>query len=102
MTPMSIGAVDAILVHSQTGEPGDGKIFIIDLAEAIRVRTGERGTEVLAGASFRTRTADGNRTPCAAAPRPRSDESGRGRAPLATRVASVRVARQSIIRGEFP
>lgn len=40
--------VATILEHSQTGEPGDGKIFIIDIAEAVRVRTGERGPIVLA------------------------------------------------------
>lgn len=40
-------AVDVILELSHTGEPGDGKIFIIDLEDAIRVRTGERGPIVL-------------------------------------------------------
>jgi nitrogen regulatory protein PII len=41
-------AVDAILELAHTGEPGDGKIFVFDIADAIRVRTGERGTVVLA------------------------------------------------------
>ena len=41
-------ALSAILNHAQTGEPGDGKIFIIDIEDAIRVRTGERGPVVLA------------------------------------------------------
>jgi nitrogen regulatory protein PII len=41
-------AVDAILELAHTGEPGDGKIFVYDIADAIRVRTGERGTVVLA------------------------------------------------------
>ncbi len=41
-------AVDAILELAHTGEPGDGKIFIIPVDEAIRVRTGERGDVVLA------------------------------------------------------
>jgi nitrogen regulatory protein PII len=41
-------AVDAILELAHTGEPGDGKIFIFDIEEAIRVRTGERGDVVLA------------------------------------------------------
>lgn len=40
--------IDAILEHAHTGEPGDGKIFIIPIEEAIRVRTGERGAVVLA------------------------------------------------------
>ena len=40
--------VDTILVHAHTGEPGDGKIFIIPVEDAIRVRTAERGDIVLA------------------------------------------------------
>jgi nitrogen regulatory protein PII len=40
--------IDTILQHAHTGEPGDGKIFIIPIEEAIRVRTGERGDVVLA------------------------------------------------------
>ena len=36
-------AVDAILRGARTGEIGDGKIFILDLHECIRVRTGETG-----------------------------------------------------------
>ncbi len=40
-------AVDVILELAQTGHPGDGKIFVIDVHEAIRVRTGERGDVVL-------------------------------------------------------
>ena len=39
--------VDAILRHGQTGEIGDGKIFISDLSDAIRIRTGERGEDAL-------------------------------------------------------
>jgi nitrogen regulatory protein P-II 1 len=41
-------AVDAILELAHTGEPGDGKIFVFDIVDAIRVRTGERGAIVLA------------------------------------------------------
>jgi nitrogen regulatory protein PII len=40
-------AVDAILELAHTGEPGDGKIFVFDVEDAIRVRTGERGAVVL-------------------------------------------------------
>jgi nitrogen regulatory protein P-II 1 len=40
--------IDAILELAHTGEPGDGKIFVIPIEEAIRVRTGERGDIVLA------------------------------------------------------
>jgi nitrogen regulatory protein P-II 1 len=35
--------VDAILSASQTGEIGDGRIFVIPIQDAIRIRTGERG-----------------------------------------------------------
>ena len=41
-------AVDVILELAHTGEPGDGKIFIIPIDAAVRVRTGERGEIVLA------------------------------------------------------
>lgn len=40
--------VDTILEYAHTGEPGDGKIFILNVEDAIRVRTGERGAIVLA------------------------------------------------------
>jgi nitrogen regulatory protein P-II 2 len=36
-------AIDAILKACQTGKTGDGKIFVLDLAECIRIRTGETG-----------------------------------------------------------
>lgn len=36
-------AVDAIMRAAQTGEIGDGRIFIIPIEDAIRIRTGERG-----------------------------------------------------------
>jgi nitrogen regulatory protein P-II 1 len=35
--------VEAIQKAAQTGEVGDGKIFVIPVAESIRIRTGERG-----------------------------------------------------------
>jgi nitrogen regulatory protein P-II 1 len=40
-------AVDAIVKATQTGEIGDGKIFITDVVDAIRIRTGERGNAAL-------------------------------------------------------
>lgn len=40
-------AVDTILKSAQTGQIGDGKIFISDLADTIRIRTGETGGEAL-------------------------------------------------------
>ncbi len=35
--------VDIIIKHARRGVPGDGKIFIIPVEEAVRIRTGERG-----------------------------------------------------------
>ena len=40
-------AVEAIQQSAHTGRIGDGKIFITQVDEAIRVRTGERGTEAI-------------------------------------------------------
>ena len=40
-------ATDAIVNAAQTGEIGDGKIFISDVLDAVRVRTGERGDAAL-------------------------------------------------------
>ena len=37
----------AILRHARTGSVGDGKIFTLPVEEAIRIRTGESGEEVL-------------------------------------------------------
>jgi nitrogen regulatory protein P-II 1 len=39
--------VDAIIGGTQSGNIGDGKIFILDLPECIRIRTGERGGEAI-------------------------------------------------------
>ena len=36
--------VETILAHAQTGEVGDGKIFISPVEEVVRIRTGERGS----------------------------------------------------------
>ena len=33
--------------HAWTGEPGDGKIFVLPIEDAIRIRTEERGDDVL-------------------------------------------------------
>ena len=40
-------AVQAIVESANTGRIGDGKIFVIPLDEAIRIRTGERGAEAV-------------------------------------------------------
>jgi nitrogen regulatory protein PII len=39
--------VDTILKHGRTGAVGDGKVFVMPVEEAYRVRTGEAGEEVL-------------------------------------------------------
>mgnify|MGYP000188650206 FL=1 len=39
--------VETITKTAQTGKIGDGKIFVLDVASAIRVRTGETDTEAL-------------------------------------------------------
>ena len=39
--------VEAIEHTAKTGKIGDGKIFITDLGEALRIRTGEKGSEAL-------------------------------------------------------
>ncbi len=39
--------VDSILKHARTGEVGDGKIFLLPVEEAYRIRTGESGEETL-------------------------------------------------------
>jgi nitrogen regulatory protein PII len=40
-------AVEVILQAAKTGKIGDGKIFVADVEEAIRIRTDERGAEAL-------------------------------------------------------
>ena len=39
--------IDTILQTAQTGQIGDGKIFVSELQDAIRIRTGERGEDAL-------------------------------------------------------
>lgn len=39
--------VEAITSAARTGKIGDGKIFVIDVEEAVRVRTGETGDDAL-------------------------------------------------------
>jgi nitrogen regulatory protein P-II 1 len=40
-------AVEAIQAAARTGRIGDGKIFISNVEEAIRIRTGETGSEAI-------------------------------------------------------
>jgi nitrogen regulatory protein P-II 1 len=39
--------VDAIVEGARTGQIGDGKIFILDLNQCIRIRTGEKGRDAI-------------------------------------------------------
>ena len=39
--------VECILRHARTGEIGDGKVFVMPIEQAYRVRTGESGEETL-------------------------------------------------------
>src|SRR4029079_12743225 len=40
-------AVEAILKAARTGRIGDGKIFVLDVEEAVRIRTGEKGQDAI-------------------------------------------------------
>jgi len=40
--------VDAIVRGARTGNIGDGKIFVLDLQECVRIRTGETGEQAIA------------------------------------------------------
>jgi nitrogen regulatory protein P-II 1 len=44
---MADKAVQAIVQAANTGRIGDGKIFVLPVEEAIRIRTGERGPEAV-------------------------------------------------------
>ena len=39
--------IKAITTGAKTGQTGDGKIFVLDLPECVRIRTGERGSEAI-------------------------------------------------------
>jgi nitrogen regulatory protein P-II 2 len=40
-------AVEAIKTSAATGKIGDGKIFVLEVSDAVRIRTGETGTAAL-------------------------------------------------------
>ena len=40
-------AIDTVVRSAQTGQIGDGKIFVSELLDTIRIRTGETGSEAL-------------------------------------------------------
>ena len=39
--------IEAITKGAQTGQLGDGKIFVLDLPDCVRIRTGERGNKAI-------------------------------------------------------
>lgn len=39
--------IDAIVEGARSGQIGDGKIFVIDLVECIRIRTGDKGNKAI-------------------------------------------------------
>ena len=39
--------VETILSHARTGSIGDGKVFVVPVEQAYRIRTGESGEETL-------------------------------------------------------
>ncbi len=44
---MAQSVVDAIVAAAKTGKIGDGKIFVSDVSEVIRIRTGETGPQAV-------------------------------------------------------
>jgi nitrogen regulatory protein P-II 2 len=44
---MAERVVDVIRETAATGQIGDGKIFVLDLSQAVRIRTGETGVDAL-------------------------------------------------------
>ena len=46
-TDMVDKVIEAILSHARTGKIGDGKIFVLPVEEAIRIRTGEKGKDAI-------------------------------------------------------
>jgi nitrogen regulatory protein PII 2 len=39
--------ISALIAANQTGKPGDGKIFVMPVSDAVRVRTSEKGTKAI-------------------------------------------------------
>lgn len=44
---MARTVVEAIRQAAHTGRPGDGKVFVIDIQESVKIRTGERDDDAL-------------------------------------------------------
>jgi nitrogen regulatory protein P-II 2 len=45
--PLAEQVIEAITKSAQTGKVGDGKIFVFDLAQVVRIRTGERDASAI-------------------------------------------------------
>ncbi len=43
------GVVEAIQKAAHTGRIGDGKIFVLDIGQVVRIRTGESGADAVSG-----------------------------------------------------
>ena len=39
--------IEAVIKTAKTGQPGDGKIFVSDVKDVVRIRTGERGEKAV-------------------------------------------------------
>ena len=48
-TDIAEKVVEAIQATANTNKIGDGKIFVLDLEQALRIRTGEQGSAAIAG-----------------------------------------------------
>jgi nitrogen regulatory protein P-II 2 len=46
---IAVGVVEAIQMTANTNKIGDGKIFVLDLEQALRIRTGEKDSAAIAG-----------------------------------------------------
>jgi nitrogen regulatory protein P-II 1 len=44
---MADTVVETIISSAKTGRIGDGKIFVLPIEDAVRIRTGERGEEAI-------------------------------------------------------
>ena len=85
---------ETILRHARTGEVGDGKIFVLPVEEAIRIRTGEAGDEVLQAHEAGEIPAGVYEQPRRRSLRPRGHRPGsRGRAQPACRTPGPSEAR---------
>jgi nitrogen regulatory protein P-II 2 len=45
--PLADQVIEAIVTSAKTGKVGDGKIFVFDLDQVVRIRTNERGADAI-------------------------------------------------------